>query len=291
MNDVWSKFVQGTNTLYYSRKLRFDDRFASGYKAAYALDDERRLKILEIGCGPGALSAALKRWYPNAEICGMDRDSEFIKFASENIEGVRFLEGDIINLPFDDEIFDAVISNTVSEHVAPDDFYKEQMRVLKKGGKCIVMSSRRGYNYSCECVKKNDFENAFWEKASKFDDSMEKYAVGKYAVSEREMALQMEKYGFINVNTAFQTVNLAPDLNAYSEDFAKEIINANRYNDIDALKSVQDTMPGVFTEDELREMGERIKYKYDQRIQKYLAGDKQWDMNVSVIMIVTGEKK
>lgn len=34
MNTIWSKYVQGTKTLYYSRKLRFDDLFS----ASLALD-------------------------------------------------------------------------------------------------------------------------------------------------------------------------------------------------------------------------------------------------------------
>ena len=52
MNIIWSKYVQGTKTLYYSRKLRFDDIFAEQYKALFGLDQNKSIKILEIGCGP-----------------------------------------------------------------------------------------------------------------------------------------------------------------------------------------------------------------------------------------------
>ena len=31
MNNIWSKYVQGTNTLYSTRKLRFNDMFAQKY--------------------------------------------------------------------------------------------------------------------------------------------------------------------------------------------------------------------------------------------------------------------
>ncbi|GEM_PF-5529624 len=31
MNTIWSKYIQGAKTLYYGRKLRFDDKFASEY--------------------------------------------------------------------------------------------------------------------------------------------------------------------------------------------------------------------------------------------------------------------
>ena len=33
MNVIWSKYVQGVNTLYDTRKLRFHDMFAEQYKA------------------------------------------------------------------------------------------------------------------------------------------------------------------------------------------------------------------------------------------------------------------
>ena len=125
MNTIWSSYIQGTNTLYYSRKLRFNDAFAPQFKALFRLDEAAPLKILEIGCGPGALAGALRRWYPNAEITGVDRDSEFIRFAKEHEPGVSFIEGDIAALPFADNSFDAVISNTVSEHVEPAAFYGE----------------------------------------------------------------------------------------------------------------------------------------------------------------------
>ena len=34
MNVIWSKYVQGVNTLYDTRKLRFHDMFAEQYKAS-----------------------------------------------------------------------------------------------------------------------------------------------------------------------------------------------------------------------------------------------------------------
>ena len=60
MNVVWSQYVQGINTLYFSRKLRFDDLFAAQYTSFFQLDAGKNLKFLEIGCGPGALAGALQ---------------------------------------------------------------------------------------------------------------------------------------------------------------------------------------------------------------------------------------
>ena len=55
MNVIWSKYVQGVNTLYDTRKLRFHDMFAEQYKALFDLDANHPFKILKIGCGPERL--------------------------------------------------------------------------------------------------------------------------------------------------------------------------------------------------------------------------------------------
>ena len=85
MDAVWSQYIQGCMTLYASRRLRFRDRFRDRYLPLLDLPD-KPLRILEIGCGPGALAEALHRWYPGAEIIGLDRDREFV---GRNVLAVR----------------------------------------------------------------------------------------------------------------------------------------------------------------------------------------------------------
>ena len=119
MNNIWSDHVQGIMTLYLSRKLRFDDVFFAQYDPLFGLDHNKEMRILEIGCGPGALAEALHRWYPRAQITAIDRDSNFIAFAQKNIKGIDFVEGDATHLPFENESFDVTISNTVQEHIDP----------------------------------------------------------------------------------------------------------------------------------------------------------------------------
>jgi len=132
LNNIWSSNIQGINTLYLSRKLRFNDLFFGQYKDLFCIDKETEIKILEIGCGPGALAGALKRWYPKACIVGIDRDSEFIEYARKNEKDITFIEGDATNLPFDDNSFDVIISNTVSEHVEPSIFSENKEEFLNK---------------------------------------------------------------------------------------------------------------------------------------------------------------
>lgn len=291
MNTIWSRHIQGARTLYYSRKLRFDDRFSGYYKALFGLDGERELKVLEIGCGPGALAGALSRWYPHFKITAIDRDSELISFAKEHETGVTFIEADATALPFADGTFDAVISNTVCEHIEPSAFYKEQLRVLKPNGVCLVLSSRRGITVSPDCYALSDFETAFWEKAEQGESVLEKYAVGKFAVNEAEMPVTMEKFGFKDVSTGYVTVNLTPDNPNNTPEFAHAIIDADRYSVLDSVESVEYANSAAFSATEIDEMKRVVNAKYDARIRQYDNREKQWDTSVSVIMVMRGIKK
>lgn len=291
MNTVWSSYVQGVETLYYSRRLRFDDMFCERFKPLFMIKECRPTNILEIGCGPGALAGALQRWYADARITAVDRDSAFIEFASKHEKGVSFMEADATALPFPDSTFDVTVSNTVSEHIEPSAFFGEQLRVLKPGGICLVLSSRRGINIAAECLKQSDFERSFWEKASKYDDSMEKYAVCKYPMSEAELPLAMEKHGFSDITVGYATVDLTPDDPKYPREMAHAMINSGRFTSLNAIDSVLHTAPDRFTHEEIDEMKRLINKKYDKRIEQYERGEKQWDTNVNIIMVVRGVKK
>lgn len=291
MNVIWSKYVQGIRTLYHTRRLRFHDLFAEQYKALFDLDASRQCKILEIGCGPGALAGALHRWYPKAEITGIDRDSSFIRFAQENEDKrIIFLEGNATALPFQDNSFDVTISNTVSEHIEPSLFYEEQLRVLKPGGICLVLSSRKGIHLMPSCITWNEYEQAFWKKAEQYDDLMKQYDVCKYSMSEAELPAAMERHGFRGITTGFATVDLTPDHPKFSSEMARDIINANRETALDGIETVFHTMPQAFTTEEVETMKSLANAKYDARIAQYDRGEKQWDTDVSIIMVVRGKK-
>lgn len=290
MNTNWSEHVQGIYTLYLSRKLRFDDCFRDQYLSLFRLDPSASLKMLDVGCGPAAPTAAYRRWFPNAEIYGLDPDRNFLQFAVENVPGVTFVEGNAEKLPFENDSFDVTISNTVSEHVAPESFFSEQYRVLKKGGVCQVLSARRGINISADCLSDSAYEKAFWEKVQKYNRSMEEYNVCQYPMSEAELPIAMEKFGFRNVQCGYAVIPLTPDDPKYQESMALAMIESGRMCALEAVHSAAVNLPDHITGDEVAEMSRLIHKKYDERIQQYHNGEKQWNTNVSITMVVRGEK-
>ena len=282
MNNIWSEYVQGMNTLYLSKLLRFDDMFRPQYEPLFNLDKDAKLRILEIGCGPGALAGALHRWYPKAEITALDRDSNFIAFAKEHVPGVDFLEGDATALPFADGVFDVVISNTVAEHVEPAIFYTEQRRILKKGGICLVLSARRGIYQTAECLKRTKDEEDFWASAEDYKEKDRRYSVCRYPMSEQEMPIAMEANGFTRVSTGYAIINLTPDSDQYPAQMAEKMIEAQRHA---ALDSVRLSGPD---KESIARISELVNEKYDTRLRLYREGKKQWDTAVSVTLVMRG---
>lgn len=293
MNTNWSDYVQGVGTLYLSRMLRFSNQHRQAYMQAFDLDGARRLRMLELGCGPGAMTQSLARWYPNADITAIDLDSAFIEFAAHKAPGLRFIEADATALPFEDGEFDVTISNTVQEHIAPERFFGEQHRVLKRGGVCLVLSARRGVNIEADCVaQQSDFERDIWARVSERCRNMDRdLGVGRYAMSERELPQAMEAHGFDNVSTHYIAVNLTPDDPDVSPEAAHAMIDAQRRMRLDAVQSLEQIAPDVVGKAELSELEARVNRRYDERLALYDAGKRQWDVSVSLTMVVRGVKR
>lgn len=279
MENLWSENVQGVLTLYLSRKLRFQDSFMEPYMALFRLDPRKKLRILEIGCGPGALAGALHRWYPNAEIVGLDRDGPFIQFAKQHEPGVEFLVGDSADLPFENQSFDVTISHTVSEHVEPSLFYAEQKRVLRENGVCLVLTTRKSINCPADCLRETEAETEFWQ-GIKDDGIREQLGVGKYWMTEQQMPIVMEQNGFSEVSTGFYTCALTPDNPDCPLDMAEEIINAERHGSIEAILSTHHEKAG--------EIADAVHAKYDLRLEQLRNRIKQWDTYITVTMVLRG---
>lgn len=93
------------------------------------------LRVLEIGCGGGTMAKAIKSYFPEFKVVGCDISRRALKFAQKNPEGVKFVYGDVYNLPFKEASFDAVVNFDFLEHLTnPPKALSEMRRVLVPGG-------------------------------------------------------------------------------------------------------------------------------------------------------------
>lgn len=94
--------------------------------------------VLDVACGYG--NTAITARMLGAKVTGIDITPKLLTLAKEEekiagISGIEWKEGDVENLPFEDESFDVVLS-TFGHIFAPNQELagKEMIRVLKKGG-------------------------------------------------------------------------------------------------------------------------------------------------------------
>jgi ubiquinone/menaquinone biosynthesis C-methylase UbiE len=108
-------------------------------------------RILDCGCGPGSITVGLARWAPDGQTIGIDIGAEQLDGARAlarelGVTNVAFRQGSIFDLPFVDDSFDVVFSQTVLFHVPhPEKALAEIKRVLRPGGwsRCAAPSTHR----------------------------------------------------------------------------------------------------------------------------------------------------
>lgn len=130
----------------YARAAADYDRRWLGYVAASVHGTLRRLalrpaeRLLDVGCGTGALLDAVRRAHPGARAIGVDLAPEMLRVARRKLpDAVALVAADAARLPFGAESFDVVVSSS-SFHYWPDPAasLRELRRVLWPGGRLAI---------------------------------------------------------------------------------------------------------------------------------------------------------
>lgn len=138
-------------TAYYSRMAKKYMRFPVKrvLSRIRALGIEKGL-ALDVGTGPGIFPLGLVRALPEMEFLAIDLSPAMAKAAQKNsaesgqTERIHVNVSSAYALPLKDETVDLVIClNTLHHLENPLPFFNEVARVLKRGGKFVIMDFRR----------------------------------------------------------------------------------------------------------------------------------------------------
>ena len=123
--------------------------------------------VLDLATGTGDMAVALAKAIPEAHITGADLSESMIEVGRKKIaekgigDRVELLTADALDLPFDDNVFDAVtIAFGVRNFEHLDAGYAEMCRVLRPGGLLVVFELtppkskvvRPFYNFYTRCI-------------------------------------------------------------------------------------------------------------------------------------------
>ncbi|MDW6058954.1 methyltransferase domain-containing protein [Streptomyces sp. FXJ1.4098] len=105
------------------------------------------MRILDIGCGPGTITADLAELVPQGEVIGVDTAPGVLEqarsvAAERGVPNAHFAVGDVHNLDYPDDSFCVVHAHQVLQHLGdPVAALREMRRVCKPGGIVAVRDS------------------------------------------------------------------------------------------------------------------------------------------------------
>ncbi len=171
------------------------------------------MKVLDAGCGSGAVTRLIARRVFPGEVVGLDIDPMFIEEAkrhaeSESIDNIRFEIGNIEDLNYDDSYFDLSYCRFVLMHLNdPLKAVSELKRVTKKGG-------------SVAAAEPDDGSVVFFPTLPKFEDLKSKYreygtVIGMNRFMGRELFATFFKAGLKSIDVHSLTLSFTqryPDI-------------------------------------------------------------------------------
>lgn len=179
---AWSEYFQNPSYLEVTRKFLINEELRPAILNYCGVTNQS--SVLDVGCGTGFFSRFLANGNPTISITGLEYEKKFVEYACDDAENkklnISFIQGDALNLPFEDESFDAVTSHTFLTSVSdPQRALKEMIRVCKKGGTIssitamsFIPSVIHGGYYRKECTwakPLNELNNKMWNMYEKIN--------------------------------------------------------------------------------------------------------------------------
>src|SRR5512146_1057817 len=158
-------------------------------------------RVLDVGCGPGALTAILVAKLGTDSVSAIDPSESFVTAARERMPGVDVRCGVAEALPWPDEAFDCAVAQLVVHLMAdPPAGISEMARVTRPGG--TVAATVWDFAGGAAPV------SPFWQAAQEVDPEARDEA-GLPGAGEGQLAGLLRQAGLAGVESGTLTVRLA----------------------------------------------------------------------------------
>lgn len=149
-------------------------------------------RVLDVGCGPGALTGVLADRLGASQVSACDPSPPFVAECETRHPGVVVRQGSAEAIPFEDDGFDAVVSQLVLHFVSdPARAVEELRRVVRAGG--VVAASVWDFAEGMQMLR------LFWDAALAVDPTAPDEARTLRFGREGEIAELFDQAGFTEV--------------------------------------------------------------------------------------------
>lgn len=204
----------------------------------------RSKSCLDGGCGHGALCYQLAVLGAH-EVCGVDlhptpKEDEFLQMPQ-----VRFITDSLLNLPFENNFFDLVVSSGVVHHtVNPEKCISELVRVLKSEGTFVIgLYGRHGlFHYILSLVR---------------------LFTVKIPLLRKSIVERIISYVHLDPIWRYQILDYlyVPILRRYCPKELKKLLEKNGLSNVSRVSNISQEKAKAFNQD-------RTSYSYDHRTWK-----------------------
>lgn len=152
-------------------------------------------RVLDVGCGPGALTTELARQLGPAAVTAVDPSESFVEAVQERHPGVRVQRASAEDLPFADRSFDAALAQLVVHFMAdPVAGLREMARVTRTHGVVAACVWDHGADGQGPLT-------SFWDAARELDPAVEDES-GLAGAVEGQLAELLETAGLREIEDA-----------------------------------------------------------------------------------------
>ena len=183
--DAYGRFMGG-----YSEKLAVELADAAGVTAGQ--------RALDVGSGPGALTAVLVERLGVENVAALDPSVPFVEAARVRLPGVDIRLAGAESIPFDDATFDVALAELVVQFMAdPLAGVREMARVTKPGGTVAACVWDHGTDRGAL--------SPFWKVARTLDPAVDDES-GQLGAHDGQLAHLFEQAGLHDIRSLLLTV-------------------------------------------------------------------------------------
>ena len=232
------------------------------------------------------------------QVEGLDLDNGYIDFCNEeaarNHYNIAYTVSNACKTPFSDEAFDITASYTVAHHVENSSFFKEQYRILKRGGYIAVMDIG-GFNENIESqlevipISKDEIKILAALQIIDENNIIKSERFNKHKTPDYITIKLLNDIGFVDIQRHKIKIFGSPD-NPQSDDFSKLIINNFYCHYIGLANAVLNNDNSDYVKQLAKLFIDLVNERKAKRLEMYESNIKLWDSIETDVNIIVAKK-